>query len=129
MALISNLSDIPDLGPVAEGEYDLRVTSAKVKTFDSGTSCINLSCEIVGEDNAETVWHKLWLPKDSDEQSKVTNKLRSIKEFMQAVGLDPAEGVSDEAQEFVGIEFTAMLKLEAGYPDPEQQVNAIARVV
>jgi hypothetical protein len=128
MALIGNLSDIPELGPVPAGEYDLRITSAKVKTYDSGASCINLGCEVIGEDNADSVWHKLWLPTNADDQSKQANKLRQIKDFMTALGMDTSAGVED-ASEFVGQQFTAKLSLVPHYQDPDKFINEVERVL
>ena len=128
MALIGNLSDIPELGPVAEGEYDLRITSAKEKKYDSGATCINLGCEVIGEDNADTVWHKLWLPTNADDQSKQVKKLRQIKDFMQALGMDINAGVED-AREFVGQQFTAKLSLVPHFQDTDKMVNEVERVL
>jgi hypothetical protein len=129
MSLIPNLSEIPELGPVAKGFYDLRVTSAKHKKFDTGAEAINLSIEVIDEENAETVWHKLWLPTDKDEQSKVTNKWRQIKDAMEKMNLDFSDATGLDyiafAQLFEGAEFNAELDLEPDYRNPEKFVNIV----
>lgn len=125
--LIPNLNDIPELGPVPEGEYEIRVTKAKEKKYDSGAKCIMLICEIVGEENAETIFHNLWLPTDKDDESKKVNKLRALKDFVSAVGMDL--GGIEEASEFDDLEFTALLVQTPHFADDSKMINEIKRVV
>lgn len=125
--LIPNLNDIPELGPVPEGEYDLRVTKGKEKKYDSGAECIMLIIEIVGEENADTIFHNLWLPTAKDDETKKANKLRSLKEFLAAVGM-PTDGI-EEASEFDDLEFTALLVQVPHFADEDKMVNEIKRVV
>ena len=125
--LIPDLNDIPELGPVPEGEYEIRVTKGKFKKYDSGAQCIMLICEIVGEENADTVFHNLWLPTSSDDTTKQANKLRGLKDFLTAVGM-PTDGIED-ASEFDGLEFSANLVQVPHFADEDKMVNEIKRVV
>lgn len=128
MSLIPNLNDIPELGPVEEAEYDLRVTKSMVKTAKStGRKAINLCIEIVGEENAEPLWHSIWLPMESDDPGKAATMLRMLKDFMSAVGL-PTDGDTDETI-FEDLEFSALLIQVPHYADEDKMVNEIKRVM
>ena len=124
MSLFGNLSDIPESGPVEPGEYDLRIVQAKEQSYNSGAKAILLICEVLDNDNADDIFHKLWLPTDTDTEKKAATKLRMIKEFLDAIGLNP-DDVQDPG-DFVGIEFTAKLKIDE-YEG--QRRNEVERVV
>lgn len=109
MALIPNLSDIPELTPVPDGEYTITVTSAKeVTAKDSGRKGVQLGCRIEGEENAETLFHKMWFPMEEDDEAKQMILWRMVKEALLGFGL-PAEGVED-VSEFMGCEATVRIK-------------------
>lgn len=127
MSLIPNLNDIPELGPVVEGAYDLRVTKPFLKTAGTGRKGINLCIEVVGEENAETLYHTLWLPMDSDDQGKAHTMLRMLKEFMEKVGL-PTDGDADETI-FQDLEFEGYLIKVPHYADEEKEMNELKRVL
>ena len=111
MSLIPNLSEIPDLAPVADGEYDLRVITVKEKpSKNTGRNSIMMVCEIVGEDNASNLIHSIWLPMPSDDESKQAVMLRMIKDFVVALGLS-SDGEL-ELEDFEALEFSAYLELE-----------------
>ncbi len=126
MALIPNLSDIPELSAVASGEYDLQVVSAKEQKYDSGSKCLLLTINIIGEENAEPFWHKLWLPTSQDDETKTVNKWRTIKSFLKAVGL-PEDGEL-EAEDFQDLQFSALLDQEPNYQDENKMDNVIVRI-
>ena len=116
MAIIPNLSDIPDRKPVEAGEYDLRITKAKeTKSKKSGRYGCMLIIEIDGEDNAENIFHTLWYGnyKDyqGDDDDKNNTMWRMVKDFLRALGLDPEDETDEE--DLVGLEFTA----DVGYND------------
>lgn len=123
---IPDLSDIPDLRPVApNSEYDLRIARAKeTKSQKTGREGILLICEIVGEENAENLMHTLWMPMEGDEPHKAQTMWRMIKEFLNAIGL-PTDGV--DTSDFEGMEFSAILGLEQDLSGRER--NTIQRVV
>ena len=116
MAIIPNLSEIPDRAPVEAGEYDLRITKVKeTKSKRTGRYGCQLIIEIAGEDNASSIFHTLWYGnyKDyqGDDEEKSNNMWRMVKDFIRALGLDP-ENETDES-DLVGLEFRA----DVGYND------------
>jgi len=124
---IPDLSEIPDLEPVAANvEYDLKITKAKDITSNrTGREGIMLVCQIMGEENAENLIHRIWLPNDSDPEDKQKTMWRMIKEFLGSIGAS-TDGL--ETEELEGMEFSAIL----GQEKNEQNgriVNTIQRVV
>jgi len=116
MAIIPNLSEIPDKKPVEGGEYDLRIHKAKeTKSKNTGRYGCQLIIQIDGEDNASDIFHTLWYGnfKDfqGDDEEKNNLMWRMVKEFLRALGLDPEEE-TDES-DLTGLEFTA----EIGFND------------
>ena len=127
MAIIPNLSEIPDKTPVKAGEYDLRITKVKeTKSKKSGRYGCQLIIEIDGEDNANTIFHTLWYGnyKDfqSDDEDKSNMMWRMVKDFLRYLGLDP-ENETDES-DLVGLEFTAELSYNDGM-DTDDDGNPI----
>jgi len=61
MAIIPNLSEIPDKKPVEAGEYDLRIRTAKeTKSKNTGRYGCMLIIDIDGEDTADSIFHTMW---------------------------------------------------------------------
>ena len=116
MAIIPNLSDIPDKKPVESGEYDLRIVKAKeTKSKNTGRYGCQLIIQIDGEDNVSDIFHNLWYGnyKDyqGDDEEKSNTMWRMVKDFLRAIGLDPEEETDEE--DLIGLEFTA----EVAYND------------
>lgn len=116
MAMIPNLSDIPDKKPVEAGEYDLRISKVKeTKSNRTGRYGCMLVIDIDGEDNANSIFHTLWYGnyKDfqGDDEEKNNLMWRMVKDFLTSLGLDPNEE-TDES-DLVGLEFSA----DVGYND------------
>ena len=127
MAIIPNLSEIPDKKPVEAGEYDLRITKVKeTKSKKSGRYGCQLIIEVDGEDNANTIFHTLWYGnyKDfqSDDEDKSNMMWRMVKDFLRSLGLD-RESETDES-DLVGLEFTAELSYNDGM-DTDDDGNPI----
>ena len=127
MAIIPNLSEIPDKKPVEAGEYDLRITKVKeTKSKKSGRYGCQLIIEVDGEDNANTIFHTLWYGnyKDfqSDDEDKSNMMWRMVKDFLRSLGIDP-ENETDES-DLVGLEFTAELSYSDGM-DTDDDGNPI----
>ena len=117
MAMIPNLSEIPDKKPVDGGEYDLRITKVKeTKSNRTGRYGCQLIINIDGEDNADTIFHTLWYGNYKDYQGDDDEKnnlmWRMVKDFLRALGLDP-EQETDES-DLVGLEFSAELSYNDG---------------
>jgi len=116
MAIIPNLSDIPDKKPVEAGEYDLRISKVKeTKSNKTGRYGCMLIIDFDGEDTAQPIFHTMWYGnyKDfqGDDADKNNTMWRMVKDFLRALGLDPEEE-TDES-DLVGLEFTA----EVGFND------------
>jgi hypothetical protein len=127
MAMIPNLSDIPDKKPVEAGEYDLHILKAKeTKSKRTGRYGCQLIIEIVGEDNASAIFHTLWYGNYKDYQGDDTDKSntmwRMVKDFLRSLGLDPEEE-TDES-DLVGLEFTADVSYNDGM-DVDEDGKAI----
>ena len=114
------------MAPVEDGEFDLRITHAMEKDYDSGAKALLLFIEIVGEDNADDIVHSLWLPTDLDTPKKARNKLLKVKEFMEAAGMDTS--METDPEDFKDMSLTAMLKQEPNYRDASKMDNVIDRV-
>lgn len=125
MSLIPNLSDIPELTPVAPGEYSLRITKAIDKTAQTGRKGLQMIIEIIGEDNAATIFDNLWFPLPSEDPAKQTTMWRMVKDKLAALGL-PTDGTI-ELSDFANLEFTAILDIET---DPDYgDKNIIKRII
>jgi hypothetical protein len=127
MAMIPNLSEIPDRSPVEAGEYDLRITKVKeTKSKRTGRYGCQLIINIEGEDNADTIFHTLWYGnyKDyqSDDEDKNNLMWRMVKDFLRALGLDP-EQETDES-DLEGLEFSAELSYNDGI-DTDEDGNLV----
>lgn len=117
MAIIPNLSEIPDKKPVEAGEYDLRISKVKeTKSKNTGRYGCMLVIDIEGEDNADSIFHTLWYGnyKDyqGDDDDKSNTMWRMVKDFLRALGLDP-DNETDES-DLVGLEFTAEVSYNDG---------------
>ncbi|MDY6893934.1 MAG: hypothetical protein SVO01_00725 [Thermotogota bacterium] len=116
MAMIPNLSEIPDKKPVDAGEYDLRISKVKeTKSNRTGRYGLMLVIDIDGEDNAESIFHILWYGnyKDfqGDDEDKNNTMWRMVKDFLRSIGVDPEQ--ENDSDDLVGMEFTA----EVGFND------------
>ncbi len=117
MAIIPNLSEIPDKKPVEGGEYDLRISKVKeTKSKNTGRYGCMLVIDITNEDNADSIFHTLWYGnyKDyqGDDDDKSNTMWRMVKDFLRALGLDP-DNETDES-DLIGLEFTAELSYNDG---------------
>ncbi len=124
---IPNLSEIPDLTPVPPGEYDIQIVKAEMKqNKDKDRTGLMLTCKILNEENTLPVRHNIWFGNTTDDEEKAEGMNRRAKQFIESVGLDAAG--ETEAEDFVNLEFTALLKVAADFFDGTD-VNEISRVV
>lgn len=109
---IENIDDIQEDQPVPEGEYNLVVIDAKEKQDDAGNvKGLLVICEIEGYDHAANVLHNISLPLPGDEDTKVSNKLKFIKRFVQLFKI-PMQGGKLNLQDFLGKRAKAFLTQE-----------------
>lgn len=91
-----DLENVPELVAVPEGEYEVRIMEAGEHiSKSSGMPMIKVVLEIVGQPNAETIYHYITLPQPDDDERKRNNKRRRIKEFLLAFGLSQQSDFSE----------------------------------
>ena len=104
-----DLDNVPELVAVPEGEYELRIIEASdYVSKTSGQNMIKVVLEIEGEPNAETIYHYITLPQFEDDEKKKNGKLRRIKQFLAAFGIDQ----QSEYSEWVGCTGWALLSAD-----------------
>jgi hypothetical protein len=111
MGVLENLDleNVPELSAVAEGEYEVRIMDAGDHVSKtSGQNMIRVVLEIVGEPEAETLYHYITLPQFDDDERKKNGKLRRIKEFLSAFNLDQ----QSEYPEWIGLTGWALIGSE-----------------
>lgn len=109
---IENIDEIQEDQPVPEGEYKLVIIDAKEKQDDSGAiKSLLVICEIEGHDKAANVLHNISLPLPADEPTKVSNKLKFIKRFVQLFKI-PTQGGKLNLADFAGKRATCFLTQE-----------------
>ncbi len=87
-----DLENVPDLAPVAPGEYELRILSAAVVDGKQpGAKNILIVAAIEGEPNALNVFHYISMPNENDSKDMVDSKRRRIKDDFRAFDLVPAD--------------------------------------
>jgi hypothetical protein len=121
------LSNYKEETPVAEGEYQLRITSAQIP---EGKDYLLIRYEIIGEPYAKEVSDFFRLPgggKDDKEENRNRGKLLK---FFSAFDIDPAGHYQVDQQEpdgFVGREGYAMLSSPVDKGDQYGPQNRISR--
>lgn len=121
---LPDLSDIPEMTFVDEGVTTrVEIVKAKdIKSTKTGREAIMLVCEFPDIDNANTMFHNMWMPMASDDAGKKATMLSMIKEFITAIGLDPEDS---ETEDFVGLSFDALI----GQDEYQGQIKNIIRKV
>lgn len=126
--LIPNLNEIPELGAVPEGEYDLRATVCKKKKANTGTMGIMFVFEIVGEENADEFFHTIWTPKADGTPKTIEKSWRMFGEAFAALGIEVSEReLEDIVEDCQGLECSALLIQKPHYQDEDKMVNEIKR--
>lgn len=93
---------------VPEGEYELRVVKAEYKETKSGENhMIALAARVEGQDGEgiSLVNHYIVMPKDGDVAATTRMRMRDLKRFLVAFGVDTKDGFDPETQteELVGL--------------------------
>ena len=100
---------------VKEGEYQLKVLDAQVKTSQkTNGEYISAKLEIVGEPEAKDINHVMMLPTPNDDIKQKNKRLAAIQNFLRSCGFDPSS-VSN-VNELIGATCWAILTEEQ---DPE----------
>ncbi len=85
-----DLANVPDQEPVESGEYELQVLSCEVADSKSGGKNLVVVFKILNAPNALNVFRYYSLPTPQDDAEKQLRKRRFIKEFAQALSLEPS---------------------------------------
>jgi len=117
---IDDLSEVkePELQP--EAEYTLRIVSAKDTISQrTGREGIMLVMHNLDVDNAVPIFHRMWMPMESDPPDNAETMKRMLKELVKSLGL-PVTGCDTE--DFTGIEFRGLVGIEKDQNGEDRQV-------
>ena len=110
-----NFDEVFEPKALTQGEYQLRVIDAGVKTSSKGKGdYLGVRLEVMNEPTAKTIQHVMMLPSSNDDIKKKNNRLFAIQSFIKACGMDP--GANFNPEQLVGSTCWAILTEEA---DPE----------
>jgi len=105
------LNDIPELDAVTEGEYQLRIMSAEVKTSQkTGGNYLSVRFEVADE-VAKDINHVIMLPDNSKSEKEVIVAKNRLKYFYEAFGIDYISG-SVNLETLPGLTGYAMMTVE-----------------
>jgi hypothetical protein len=122
-----DLGNVPDKILLSSGVYTFNVVKADVKEKEeTGNRWISLVLSCKEEPIAETVFYSLFLPTPADDDKKRIFKLRQLKAFRTACGMNPADNF--KASDLVGAEFRAQVAQEVPKNRTEPE-NVIKKVV
>jgi hypothetical protein len=84
-----HLDKVKDPEVVPAGEYELRISSAKIdQSKSSDRKVLKVVYDIVDESNAQSVFDNMAFPIPSDDEKTQNFMLQNIKKFCLAFGLD-----------------------------------------
>lgn len=125
MSLLNlHLDDVPDEVTVEPGEHQLVVTKATERDSAAGAPMIEVFFNVIENPDAKMIAHYFMLPEKGNKNNN--NRLRSLKSFCLACGIDLAQPINVE-EDFKGKEVYAILKLEDS--DEYGTSNRISRFV
>lgn len=105
-----HLDKVPDQKPVPGGE-EYRLTIKTIEQKDSqksGDPMLAVMFTINDQPDAPPVFQNFMLPVKDEDKATKNMKLRRIKEFVVAIGRNPAEAI--ELDDIVGEELWAILR-------------------
>lgn len=129
-----NTADIPDLAALPAGAHQLEVISAEVrkqKPEKGSSNFLYLRLVPTEDPNAKDIGHTLMLPDANKDERENNNRLRRLKEFFQAFGVQlPLEYDADDngcgrVETMTGLTGMAVLALEENEEYGEQ--NRVTR--
>lgn len=105
------LNDIPELDAVNEGEYQLRIMSAEVKTSQkTGGNYLSVRFEVADE-VAKDINHVIMLPASTMSEKETIVAKNRLKYFYDAFGVDYSSG-SVNLETLPGLTGYALLTVE-----------------
>jgi hypothetical protein len=103
-------SNVPDLKPLPEGEYEVRLLSAEVKNSKKGDPMIEAKFDVPSEGLSDDIYHYIMLPTGSDDEKKKIRKLQNLRDFKAALRMPPTGQV--DLEQFAGEKSWALLTEE-----------------
>ena len=85
----TNLNDVPDLTTAVGGEYELRIVDLGITTTEKGKFLIP-RLEIVGQPLSKEITAPLRIPDESMDEKERNRRLRGLKAFYKAFGVNEA---------------------------------------
>lgn len=105
------LNDVPELDAMPEGEYQLRILGAEVKTSQkTGGNYLGIRLEVVDE-TAKDINHVIMLPTSNQTEKETIVAKNRLKYFYDAFGIDYSGG-SVNLESVVGLTGFALLTVE-----------------
>lgn len=120
-----NLTDVPDIELLDEGEHVLTVADAGIRKSKKEELYMNLRLVSNDNPNADDIYHVLMLPSGKDDRMDV-KRLRYWKEFFESGGTMP-EGGRFSGADLIGMQVTAIVDVEQD--DKGNDRNRIKRFV
>jgi len=118
-----NLDDVKELSSVEPGEYQLRINSAEIKTSEkTGGQYLSVLMAISDESDSKDVRKVFMLPTSDDDDKTRNNRLRAVKNFYEAFGVDSSGSVDTDT--LPGLTGWAILAEEE---DPQYGVSNYVR--
>lgn len=128
-----NLNNVPELSALPDGqEYELRILECEVKNSavksdgTGGNPMVITRFDVPSEPNSKGITHVMMLPTQADDEKKHNGRLRSLKMFCDAFGIEYGSGIS-LGEEVVGRTGWAILGIEDSPEYGEQ--NRVRRFI
>jgi len=123
-----NLDDVPDLTIVDTDEYELSLCGVEIKTSKKGEPYINAVFDIMGEPNAQKIYHIVMLPSDSCDEDTLIRRKRQMKKFYTALGI-PLSGQEVDLEDYIGTTVSAFVGVQEGDSEYPESKNNIRRFI
>lgn len=106
---IEGLDEAQELKSVPAGEYQVRVTDAKIKTGEKGTYLM-LVMDLPNEPLSKNINHVMMFPTPADDPKRANNRKLAIRNALQACGIPYTGGFN--AADLIGSTPWALLTEE-----------------
>jgi len=122
-----DVNDAKEYKSTSEGEYQLKVMAAEIKTSkNTGGDYISVKLQILGDDPfLKDVNHTLMIPTSKDDVKQANNRKLAIRNFMNAFGIEVTTKITPE--DWVGNTGWALLVEE--HSEQYGDSNKIKRVI
>lgn len=127
-----NVSDVPPTVVLPEGDYRLRVDKIEYKQPEKKPNkqrywYFNVRCSAIEHPTAEDIFLMVPYPTPDDDEKTKMRKMRELKQFLDAVGIDTSSGAWNPL-EATGREFDARL-MQKTNPETKKIRNEVADII